>query len=181
MWSLTGLNRRLPDYESGALTNWAKGPSVCNYRSIQAIYPFCECKVSYFYWNRKRKSIFVLWKNKKISDKKHNGIIFHSSSGGEAAQIQAWTNKRWGHEENLAHMYPTWFPSINRLFSWQTFSRVDVDLREYFWSPGCFVPYLQILAHHKAVLRNISNIARRKRPKITCLNQTKRIRFKQLN
>ena len=26
MWSLTGLNRRLPDYESGALTNWAKGP-----------------------------------------------------------------------------------------------------------------------------------------------------------
>lgn len=78
-------------------------------------------------------------------------------------------------------MYPAWFPSINRLLSWQTFSRVDVDLREYFWSPGCFVSYLQILAHHKAVLRNISDIARRKRPKITCLNQTKRIRFKQLN
>ena len=30
MWSHLGLNQGLPDYESGALTNWAMGPILGN-------------------------------------------------------------------------------------------------------------------------------------------------------
>ena len=44
-WSHLGLNQGLPDYESGALTNWAIGPrsDAMHYSGV------CECKVNAFF------------------------------------------------------------------------------------------------------------------------------------
>ena len=56
-WSHLGLNQGLPDYESGALTNWAIGPA-CHGLATQS-----GCKVS------------------KISRYDNGYVIFFSSSG----------------------------------------------------------------------------------------------------
>lgn len=49
VWSHLGLNQGLPDYESGALTNWAIGPRICECKITTIFFIFQIFLVIFFF------------------------------------------------------------------------------------------------------------------------------------